>query len=56
MEVRLVSGHSIIDDVETGSPKGDGVDKVNKMIHHEVCKIGVKCSMEHWWDSFCHYQ
>ena len=47
MEVGLESGYSNTDDVEPGSPRNDGVDKVKTGIfHREVCEMGARCFLE----------
>ena len=42
MEIGIESGHSKTDDVELVSPRNNGLNKVNKLFHHEVCEMGTK--------------
>ena len=47
MEVGLESGRSKTGDVQPGSPRNDGVNKVNiQLFHHEVCEMGARCFAE----------
>ena len=39
IEVSLKRGHSKIDNVEPNSSRNDGINKVNKLFHHEVCEM-----------------
>ena len=42
---RLTLGNT--DNVELGSPRNDGIDKVKiKMFHREVCEMGARCFPE----------
>ena len=45
MEVGLNNRHSKIDDVELVLVN-DGVDKMYKLFHCEVCKMGAKCFLK----------
>ena len=47
MEVGHESGQNNTGDVEQGSPRNDGIDKVKSaLFHREVCDMGAKCFPE----------
>ena len=46
MEIGLENGHGKTDDVDLGSPRNNGVDKVNKLFYHEVSQMGATCFPE----------
>ena len=47
MEVGLESGYSNTDNMEPGSPRFDGVDKVKtELFHREICEMGTRCFPE----------